>query len=81
MDLGIVKVMMLKGEKGDTGAGGIWGNIEGDINDQEDLQAVFTTLQNEIYTKVDKTDVISTSEIDEITYIEPDSDIEDGTEG
>lgn len=33
-----IKILMLKGEKGDTGAGDIWGNIEGNISDQQDLQ-------------------------------------------
>lgn len=42
----VVKVLMLKGEKG----GADWGNINGDINDQTDLQTALNGLQADLQT-------------------------------
>lgn len=33
-----IKILMIKGEKGDVGPGDTWGYIEGNISDQQDLQ-------------------------------------------
>ena len=54
-----IKILMLKGEKGDPGAGGVsdWGDIGGTLSNQTDLQ-------NALDAKADAADVYTETEVD-----------------
>lgn len=66
LDPTLVKILMLKGEKGDSGSGADWGNIGGTITDQRDLVNLIASdlvnyyLKTETYSKSEVDSLIST---------------------
>lgn len=68
----IVRVLMLKGEKGDKGTNK-WGSLVGGINNQTDLIEMFNNQTSETDTKLseklNKADVITPVQIDAITGV------------